>query len=328
MFHRGRSQANENLLSTTLGSTCSVPLSININESCRVLMQIVRGVNSLVAPSLEWGIQQWIARTGRAVSLADVPWLVGPIGTATIGTDIYPSYAHQMHLHLVPDPPNAGLLVDFSQLRSPTFAPSQVHPTIQHFYEQTTAYTFDVWSQWRSILHPFAKVLITSVSRSIQQLNLPLAPLVTSHGMTSEIFRFIDSTTGAIPYTGWLRKLPTTGHVVYAGFYTICTPPAAAGPCVKVVFPLPGGATTVLLQPENQPDGSFVLVSAGTQFGGPGYYRIHQVNKTTYRVKFLPLKERIHVYVDDQHILRTDHTFAFGGIHFLTLHYKMSRKLD
>lgn len=286
----------------------------------------IQVLNSKLATPLEWSIQQWICRTGRAVFGAEVPWLAGPVGAGKIGADIYTAYAQQANLHLQLNPSEAGLLSDFTLLRSRTFDPNQVHRTIHHFYERTAAYTFDVWSEWRSIIQPFAKLLITSVSQSIEQLNLPLAPLATSHGMTSEILRFINPESGDMPYAGWLRKLPTTGQVVYAGFYTICTPPAAPGPCVKVVFPLPGGSTTVILQPENLADGSFALVSAGSRFGGPGYYRIHQMNNTTLRVKLVPLKERIHVYLDEYNVLRTNHTFTFLGTHFLSLHYKMSCK--
>lgn len=64
------------------------------------------------------------------------------------------------------------------------------------------------------------------------------------------------------------------------------------------MFPLPGGSATVILRPENRPDGSFVLVSEGDRFGDAGYYREHRTG--------------------------TDHAFRFMGLRFLDLHYEIT----
>ena len=50
---------------------------------------------------------------------------------------------------------------------------------------------------------------------------------------------------------------------------------------MKVVFLLPGGSATVLLRPENRPDGSLALVSDRDGFGGAGYYRVHRAEEGT-----------------------------------------------
>jgi hypothetical protein len=204
--------------------------------------------------------------------------------------------------------------------------------------------------------------MITSISRNIEQLNLPLSPLTTSHGMSSEIIGFVrthnqpnpaisastassaDATrsvraeepepTTSFVYAGWLRKNNATGEIIYAGFYTTCLPPAYRGRCVKVVFPLPHGSATVILKPLNGPDGSLKLVSKGRRFGGPGYYRIHRVNSRRLRVKHVPIEETIHVYFAKDKgtvpaqsgVLHTVHHFKFWGLKFLTLHYRMAHK--
>lgn len=275
---------------------------------------------------LEWLIQRWIAYTGKLVQVEDVPWLAGPIGGKTIGVEVYESYAKSMGMDIAVNSLSSGLLPSFSLLNGSEFNANEVDPEIYGFYERTVDFSIDVWSQWSGILQPFAKVLIASVSRNVQQLNLPMSSLETSRGITSDIIRLTYGDGGDVPYTGWLRKIRSTGAVIYAGFYTTCTPIDYPNPCVKVVFPLPGGSTTVLLRPENQLDGSFKLISSGKGFGGPGYYRIHQVSEQAIRVKYLPLKEVIHVYCDEQKTLRTDHTFTFWGLKFLTLHYKISPK--
>src|SRR5262249_52032597 len=39
--------------------------------------------------------------------------------------------------------------------------------------------------------------------------------------------------------TGWLRRLKSSGSVIYAGLYSTLQIPEEENPCVKVTFPLP-----------------------------------------------------------------------------------------
>ena len=273
----------------------------------------------------EWLIQRWVEYTGRRVDAESVPWLVGPTGSPRIGSSLYESYARDAGL-AVQQRPDGGLLESFASLKSTRFAPEKVHPAILDFYEQTAHYSLDAWVQWTGPLSPFARFMISSISRNIEQLILPLTPLTTSHGMSSEVISLADKQTGEVAYAGWLRKAVSTGEIVYAGFYTTCRPPNFAGSCVKVVFPLPQGSATVILRPVNAPNGSFKLVSEGLKFGGPGYYRVHKLKSGRLRVKYVPIEETIHVYVGAGGVRRTDHHFNFWGLRFLTLHYKIVRK--
>jgi len=110
--------------------------------------------------------------------------------------------------------------------------------------------------------------------------------------------------------------------VLYAGLYSVATPPHASGPCIKVVFPLPNGNATVLLEPTVEPDGSLVLLSAGDRFGGPGFYfTVDAGDGTIWAKPVTQFHERIHVYVDDEGQLRTDHRFWLWHRRFLRLHY-------
>lgn len=273
-------------------------------------------------------IQFWVERTGKEVDPAQVPWLAGPTGKRKIGPGFYDSYAAEAGL-TVQRVPDAGLLQreSFDSLKSATFSPELIHPAVRDFYEHTARYSLDVWVQWAGLISPFARFMITSISHNIEQLNLPLTPLSTSYGMSSEIISLARTQPPppTIVYTGWLRKTNSTGEIVYAGFYTTCRPPAYAGNCVKVVFPLPQGSATVLLRPTNGPDGSLKLISKGSKFGGPGYYRVHRTRKGNLRVKHIPIQETIHVYVEKE-VLHTIHDFKFLGLRFLTLHYRMVLK--
>ncbi|MDQ3704357.1 MAG: hypothetical protein M3437_03880 [Chloroflexota bacterium] len=288
-------------------------------------MRLKSGFLTVFGLLWEWLIQRWVAHTGRAVEAESVPWLAGPTGAHKIGESLYESYARDAGL-VIQRRPDAGLLESFAALRSSRFDPDKVHPAVHDFYEKTARYSLEAWVQWTGPLSPFARIMISSISRNIEQLVLPLSPLTTSRGMSSEIISLAREQTGLLAYSGWLRKTVATGEIIYAGFYTTCKPPRYPGRCVKVVFPLPQGSATVILRPVNGPNGSFKLVSEGRKFGGPGYYRVHRVHNRELRVKYVPIEETIHVYVDDAGVLRTDHHFNFWGLRFLTLHYKITRK--
>jgi hypothetical protein len=143
--------------------------------------------------------------------------------------------------------------------------------------------------------------------------------------MGSGVIQLLDKRNDEIVYTCWLRKVIATGDVVYAGFYSVCQPPNYPDPCVKVVFPLPQGNTTVVLKAIAHPNGSLELSSAGRRFGDPGYYRVLEIDADTRKIRLIrALKESIHVYVDEQGTLRTDHIFRFWSLEMLRLHYKIS----
>ena len=288
---------------------------------------MVDGPNRLergLGAALEGAIQRSVRRTGRLVRPAEAAWLVGPVGTSTIGPGFAAAYAREAGLAVATDAPGLGLLPDAGLLRGPGFDPDRLHPVVRGFYERTADHRLEVWAQWRGPLAPFAHTLVYLVSRSIEQLNLPRAPLETSRGISSELTRLNDPRTGDPVCTAWLRRARATGRVVFAGFYGVAAPPLAAGPCVRVVFPLPGGSATVLLRPEHRPGGGLCLVSAGRGFGDAGYYRVHRVGADVLRVRRLPLDETIAVSVDGDGVLRTDHAFRFGPFRFLDLHYKIA----
>ena len=195
---------------------------------------------------------------------------------------------------------------------------------MRRFYERTARYGLDVTPEWRGLFRYPPRTLIYLVSRHIQQLNLPTGSSRADAGMTSELFRLWDPATGKEPYACWLRRSKVTGEVVYAGFYTSYGLPDRKGRFVRVVFPLPGGSATVLLRPENRPDGSLALVSDGDGFDGAGYYRVHRAEEGKPYVQRVPMEETIHVSVDRSGALRADHVFAFARVRFLTLRYGIS----
>jgi hypothetical protein len=271
-------------------------------------------------------IRLFIRIFGRSVVKSDAPWLQGPIGPAgKIGEAAYEHVAEREGLR-IERADDAGLIPDFSVLESPDFDPTKVIPEVRHFYEHTSLYRMEVWSDAAILTRVFLWLLVTTVSRRMDQLNFPVSPLDVSRGMTSEVLPVRRLATGEIVYTGWLRKFAGTGRVIYAGFYTTERPPSCSGRCVKVVFPLPRGSATVLLRPGVDPDGSFRLISSGTRFGGPGFYRMLETDEARWKVRYLrTLREFFHVYLDEERTLRTDHLVKFLGLTVLRLHYKLTQ---
>src|SRR5688572_23655352 len=248
----------------------------------------------------DWVTQKWVCLTGRSINLEAESWLQGQIGeTKQIGETYFEKLAQNSRFKLHINPHGAGLVEDFSILRSDTFSPEEVHPKIRDFYEHTTKYNLDVWSQWCGAFKPFGWLIAALFSRRLQQLNMPISPLETSRGITSDIIQLADE-SGRIIGTGWLRKMIATSSVIYAGIYSTCKPRKFPARCMKVVFPLPNGNATVIMKPRQNTDGSLTLVSSGSGFGEPGFYFIVRKKGGEAWVKYLhAMKESIRAYVDN-----------------------------
>jgi hypothetical protein len=298
----------------TTGEDCPAPPS-----------RLSGALHELISFCLESGIHLWVRLTGRLVRKSEAPWLVGPLGgRERIGTGIYERVARAEGLSIL-TPPDAGLLEHFNVLRGPKFDPDAVHPEIRHFYEHAAEYQLDVWSEVSLGGRFFLWLLVEFISRRMDQLNFPISSLEVARGMTSEVVQLVEPATGQIVNTGWLRRLKSSGRVIYAGLYSATQMPDEAGPCVKVTFPCRGSAN-VYLTPVAHPDGSFGLVSSGSAFGKTGFYRMIDGGPEHYIVRHVrSLRELFHVYVDAERVLRTDHTVLFLGLSIIRLHYKMTR---
>jgi hypothetical protein len=274
----------------------------------------------------EAGIRLWVRLTGERVAAKNAAWLHCPMGSrGRIGQEFYAQLAQQESLQIEASE-NAGLLDDFEALRGSKFDPVLVHPRIRDFYERTSCYRMEAWSEVGLLSRSFLWFLITFISRRMDQLNFPVSSLELAGGMTSGVFPMVRTTSGERVYTGWLRRLASDGRVIYAGLYSIGRPANHASPCVKVSFPVPLGSATVFLRPEAQADGSFKLISSGSHFGEPGFYRMVESGPEHWNVRYIrTLREFFHVYVDREGTLRTEHRVRFLGLTVLRLHYRMER---
>lgn len=259
---------------------------------------------------------------GRRVDRSSIPWLDGPTGSPLIGETFHRSVAADAGLE-VRTGRDLGLLSDCSLLDGEGFDSQNLHPLVRDFYEHTGRFHLDVWSQWSPLFWPFGWALITFVSRRMEQLNFPMYPLETAHGMTSDVEQLVDR-SGYVVFTSWLRRNLGTGRVIYSGFYSTASPPGHR-PCVKTVFPVVRGNATVLLLPEAQADGSLKLISSGRRFGDPGFYRITEAGPGRLRVWYVRgFTEVFHVYPDSDGSIRTDHLLRWWGLLVLRLHYHIT----
>jgi len=281
-------------------------------------------LGDLIGFVLQTGINIWVRTTGKRLRDTEQPWLQCPLGErGRIGTGIYERIAREENLQ-IRFPPGAGLIPDFNALRGPTFDPDTIHPSIRHFYEHAAAYHLEVWTEVSLLGRFFLWLLVEFISRRMDQLNFPISSLEVAKGMSSEVVQLVEPASGRVQYTGWLRRLKSSGHVIYAGLYSTVPVPGETVPCVKVTFPCDGSAN-VYLRPVAHADGSFGLDSSGSAWGRSGFYRIVRSGAAHRRVRYVKtLHELFHVYVDEEGVLRTEHTISFLGLTIIRLHYKMS----
>lgn len=272
-------------------------------------------------------IQRWVRATGRRVDLGEHPWLAGPVGSShRIGADFFDRWAAAEGLRVDRASPGRGLLPSFAALAGGGFDPAAVHTAVGEFYERTADFALDVWPEWGGLVRPFAAVAATVFSRRLGQFNLPLSPLDVSWGVTSEILRLTDPATGRVREYAWVRTLVKSGQPVYVGSYSVVTPPAAGGPCVKAAYPLPSGNAVVVLRPHARPDGGLELAADGRRFGAPGLYLVvHTAGGV--RVRFVrTFRKLIRVYPAGDGVVRADHTMSLVGLRCLHHHYRFCRR--
>lgn len=274
---------------------------------------------------VDWFTQRWVQLTGKRLDLSEDTWLDGPIGeTREIGGRFFEALAAREGLRLRRASGSAGLMASFDALAGPGFDPRAVHPRVREFYERTSRFSLDVWSEWSGLFRPFGRLLAMLFSRRLQQLNVPLTPLSTSRGMSNVLVQLEDPKSSELRYTGWVRHNRGSGATVYVGAYSVASIPGHPSPCVKVVFPLPNGNATVFMKPRADADGSLILESVGRTVGDPGFYFLVRDVGTRVWVRFLRgFRERIRVYVEPPGELRTDHLFSIWGRAFLRLHYHL-----
>lgn len=285
-------------------------------------------INNRVGHLQDWITQLWVKLTGRKFDPKEDTWLTGPIGDTDLIKDKFISnLAQAENLNITNNLNGSGLLETFDELQLTIEEKKILNPKVIDFYERTSNYDFEIWSEWCGIFRPFGWMLAVIFSRRLQQLNLPLRSMDSAKGIRSEIIKLRDKVDNKSKWTVWYRILKSTRNVIYSGVYTTTILPNFSGKFLKVVFPLPNGNAMVIMRREILSDGSLKLCSDGRKFGDNGFYFTLTNHKGKYWTRFVKsMHEWITVYVDEENVLRADHNLQFYGMPFLNLHYKMTEK--
>lgn len=217
--------------------------------------------------------------------------------------------------------PGAGLLADMALLDGPGFSAADLQPAVRDFYEHTSNWRMEVWTQWNPAFQPGGELISRWFGRRVQQLTLPTRPLAVARGMDSRVVSILGP-DGDQKAAGWIRTLRSSGEFVYSGYYAVRTLPGADRPSVHVTFPLEAGNVQVFLRPTVLPDGGLELSSPAGEFGRDGAYVLVEDRGRTHAAR-APIHERFHVYVDEEGVLRTDHLLRLWSATVVRLHYKL-----
>ncbi|WP_242686380.1 hypothetical protein [Aeromicrobium sp. IC_218] len=260
---------------------------------------------------------------GRPVDLVGAErWLDGPMHA---GQHVGDTWLHAEATRVggvVADPTTeAGLLASMELLDGPGFRAADLHPLVRDFYERTSTWRMEVWTQWNPVLQPGGELVTRLFGRRVQQLALPTRPLDVAHGMDSRVVPILDA-DGVQRAAGWLRTLRSTGEYVFSGCYSVRRLPTSDRPSVSVVFPLESGNVQVFLRPDVLPGGALGLTSTSGSFGQDGTYVV--VDSRGTHAARVPLHETFRVFVDDEGTLRTDHELRLRSARVIRLHYKLT----
>ena len=266
----------------------------------------------------------WVRATGRRLDLRTADWLDGPTGDVDgIGDRWLDGEVQRRGGRYAANGGPEGLLPSMGVLDAAGFKASELRPEVRAFYERTSDWRLQVWTQWCSVAWPFGWLVSRVFAERLEQLALPLRPLDVAHGMTSQVRAVLDA-DGRPLGTLWHRRLRATGRTVFSGWYGAVTPPAEDRPCVRVVFPLPRGRLVVLLRPDADADGSLLLTSTAGRWGAAGAYLVvAPPGRERGWARRVPVHERFRVHVDDEGVLRTDHAIDLWRLPVLRLHYRL-----
>lgn len=260
----------------------------------------------------------------RRLNADEASWLVGPTaGGEVVGHGWADGEATRLG-GATSRGPRHGLLPSFDVLRGDSFDPDLVDERIVDFYEHTSCWGLDLWSEWSPLAWPFGRLIAALFSQRLQQLSLPMRPLDVSFGMASEVVHIHDA-TGEVIGAAWQRTMRKTGEITYSGLYGAATLPGSRQPSVRVVFPLPVGNLPVFLRPSAGTAGDFYLRSPLGSFGHDGAYLVLHRDDGTLNIRRIPVNEEFHLYVDADGDLRCDHSLRLWSIHAIRLHYRMRR---
>src|SRR5688500_14495280 len=103
--------------------------------------------------------QYWVKASGRKINPEEENWLVGPIGDEDYIADKFiQKLIREEDLNYSSNIPDAGLLKSISDLYLTQEELELINKQVVDFYENTSNYDFEIWSEWKTIFRPFGKM--------------------------------------------------------------------------------------------------------------------------------------------------------------------------
>ena len=270
----------------------------------------------------DWFTQQWVIWRGRKLDNSKDEWLLGPFGNVNgIGKIFINQLAEKENLVIDKQQSN-GLIPEVKKLIVDDRDFERLSNQVVDFYQQTSAYSLGLKVHWNPYFKIFGWLVNRMFSNRINQLNIPLKNNTGDEILESEIINLLDSLSGEIKYTFWLRSFRNSNTVIYTGIYGLCELPNG-DKCVKAIFPLPNGSATVILKPSVTDTGGLILDASGKQFGDAGFYFLMHDTKGRYWSRYIPsFKDTLHIYSQDEN-LSANQIMKIWGVKILEFNYKI-----
>ena len=114
------------------------------------------GVPRAGTAALDLATRLFWKAAGRPVDLAAAQrWLAAPTSSSSrVGDGWLAPAAAELGGAVDEDAEHAGLLPDLSQLDGPGFAAADLRPEIRDFYEHTSDWRMEAWTQWSAPFKP------------------------------------------------------------------------------------------------------------------------------------------------------------------------------
>lgn len=235
----------------------------------------------------DWFTQQWVILWGKQINPEEYSWLVGPFGELNgIGEDFIYQLAKKEGLTVSRNNSSKGLLFSINELQLKRTDLAKLSLQVIDFYENTSDYKLKFSVNWNPIFKGFGWMVNKLFSQRINQLNIPTENIATSETLTSEIITLHSINNNEVKHTIWLRKLKSTGKVIYSGIYSVCQIPSGKV-CIKASFPLPKGNATVIMKPSVAKNGKLILDSSGKKFEDAGFYFLLNDSKNKCWAQFI-----------------------------------------
>ncbi|MCH5584379.1 YndJ family protein [Shimazuella sp. AN120528] len=216
----------------------------------------------------------------------------------------------------------AGLVDNLEKFARSDFFPSQVHPKIRSFYENTMLYDLAAQITWHRGFRLLAKIH-KAWSKKTQQINLP-----TNQEEVIQIDSQIMAVCNEKQYwnknlRAWVRTYKGTDQTMFVAIYSDHYHDNEQ--YLHITLPIPKRNLTGILRLEHGADLSLQITSLPRRGrkGDEGIYLM--IKNYSFR---LPLNEHFLIWVDEYGRLQATHRMWLFGFKLVTVEYEISGKVN